>query len=311
MPDEAPTSPDLTVVIVSWNTRDLLAQCLRSCETALAGVACGRCQVWVIDNASSDETASMVRAAFPGVYLVANTDNRGFASANNQALRECTSRYILLLNPDTEVHPGAFAGLLAFMDAHPEAGAAGPRLLNPDGSLQASSYRFPTLTREAWRLFHLDRFWHCSDYAMPAWPIDRPQRVDVVQGAALLLRRDALLQVGLLDETYFMYTEEVDLCRRLVRAGWSIYWVPEAAVVHYGGQSTRLAASDMFVRLYESKILYFRKHHGSFQTRLYKLVLFAASLPRLAGGLLARPDQDELRQLAQQYRRLVAVLPGL
>jgi GT2 family glycosyltransferase len=306
-------SVQLSIIIVSWNTRDLLERCLASVrEDSRAAQAVGLAvglEVIVVDNASVDGSSEMVRERFPEVRLIESRQNLGFARANNVAFRQCTGQYVLLLNPDTEVRPGALAALLRFMDGRPEAGAAGARLLNPDSSLQPSCDRAPTLSREFWRLLHLDNLWPYAVYRMHEWPWDANREVDVACGACLILRREALREVGLLDEDYFIYSEEVDLCRRLRERGWRIFWVPSASVVHYGGQSTRQAASAMFLRLYQGKVLYFRKSRGRRAAELYKLIVLVASLGRLLVSPLAWLERPPRRQqhlaLAGDYRRLV------
>jgi GT2 family glycosyltransferase len=301
----------LSIVIVSWNTRDLLANCLESLALAMDT----QTEVLVVDNASQDGTAQLLRERFPWARLIENRENTGFARANNQAIRESSGRYILLLNPDMTVHSGALETLVKFMDAHSAVGVAGSRLLNPDGSLQTSCYPAPTVARELWRLFHLDTLRPYGVYRMADWPLDIPRPVDVLLGACLMLRRELLEQVGLLDESYFMYTEEVDWCYRIRQKGWTIYWVPQAEMVHYGGQSTRQVAAEMFLHLYQSKLRYFYKHHGWTAAQFYKLVLFASAAGRLALTPLAWLERPPQRQqhltLAGHYWRLVQSLPGL
>ncbi len=303
---------DLSIIIVNWNIRDLLAQCLAS---VYAHPPDGEFEIFVVDNASTDGSAQMVRKRFPQVRLIENTKNVGFARANNQAIQQSAGCYVLLLNPDTEVHPGALEKLVRFMEAYPQAGAAGARLLNPDGTLQPSCHPAPTLSRELWRLFHLDALWTYACYPMAGWDLDTPREVDMIQGACLLLRREALDQVGLLDEDYFIYSEEVDLCHRLRQRGWKVYWVPQAQVIHYGGQSTQQVAADMFLRLYQGKVLYFRKHHGRLAVQAYKLILLIAALARLSLSPLAWLERPPLRQQhlarADHYRRLVMALPEM
>jgi N-acetylglucosaminyl-diphospho-decaprenol L-rhamnosyltransferase len=303
---------NLSIIIVNWNTRDLLARCLAS---VYAHLPQAEAEVLVVDNGSTDDSPTMVREFFPLARLIRNSQNVGFARANNQAMQECIGQSILLLNSDTEVKPGALDGLLQVMEQYPEAGAAGSRLLNPDGTLQCSCYPAPTLSREFWRMLHLDVLWPYGSYRMTDWNLDMPREVDSVSGACLLLRRTALDQVGLLDEDYFFYSEEVDLCYRLRRAGWRIYWTPQAQVVHYGGQSSRQLRDEMFLRLYWGKIAYFRKHHGRLSARLYKLVLAITSLPRLLLGPLAflegTPRRKEHLDLARLYRRLLVGLPTM
>jgi GT2 family glycosyltransferase len=314
--------PDVSLIIVSWNTRALLEQCLTSMfgttdrERASSGGAAVdgmSVEVIVVDNASADGSAEMVRDRFPCVRLIANTSNRGFAPANNQAYRACTGQYVLLLNPDTRPYPEALASLKRFMDGHPDAGAAGPLLLNPDQTLQTSCYPAPTLPREVWRLFHFDALRPFGSYRMAEWDITKPRQVDIIQGACLILRRSALDRVGFLDEDYFIYSEEVDLLHRLARAGWQTWWVPSASVMHYGGQSTRQVAAAMFLRLYQAKILYFRKNYGPTVARAYKLVLLSAALSRVMLAPLAwcwpTARRQDYRSLVANYARLIRALP--
>jgi len=299
----------LSIVIVSWNTRDLLEKCL---DSVYSYPCTGDFEIWLVDNASGDDSVQMVREKFPAVKLIENCTNPGFASGNNQAIKLCAGKYIMLLNPDTEIKPGSLDILTNFMEKNATAGGAGPRLLFPDGTLQQSCHPTLTLSRELWRLYHLDKLYSYGTYDMDKWDIRKPRVVEVLQGAALILRKQALDQVGILDEGYFMYTEEVDLCYRLRKAGWLMYWVPEAAVLHYGGQSTRLVPEKMFLTLYQSRIRFFRKHYGNYTAAAYKMVLMAAALTRIILmpiSILIRPTNRERNvTLANHYRRLVANL---
>lgn len=303
---------DLSIIIVNWNTRELLAQCLSS---VYAYPPISSFEVWVVDNASKDNSIEMIKGRFPQVRLIENQANVGFARANNQAIRESTGKYVLLLNPDTEVRSGALDALVRFMGEQFQAGAAGALLLNPDESLQTSCYPAPTLSRELWRLFHLDVLIPYGRYHMAGWDINQPREVDVVQGAALILRRTALDQIGLMDDTYFMYSEEVDLCYRLQKSGWSLFWIPQSKVVHYGGQSTQQVAAEMFLCLYQSKLIFIRKHHGWLAAQLYKLILLAATLARLALSPLAwlehPPQRKEHLLLTGHYYSLLRSLPRM
>ena len=315
------STPALSVVVVSWNTRALLGACL----TSLLGQAergdsveespTRRFDVVVVDNASTDGTPEMVRELFPWVRLVENRENVGFARANNQAIRACDGEYVLLLNPDTEVRPGALAALTGFMESHPRAGGAGARLLNPDGTPQVSCWPAPLLGRELWRMLHLDAIHPYARYPESRWGSSEPVAVDVAQGACLILRRRALDEVGLLDEDYFIYSEEVDLCDRLRARGWQIWWVPQAEVVHYGGQSTGQVAPSMFVHLYGSKVLYFRKRRGKLSARIYQGILLITALARLLLTPLAYLEPAPRRQrhlaLAGDYARLLRSLTCL
>lgn len=314
----------VSIVIVSWNTRELLAHCLDSLAaqpfdihgaTTQQGQGGPSAEVITVDNASSDGSVDLVRRRFPWVRLIPNKENVGFAVACNQAMRLASGRYVILLNPDAEVEADTLTALVRFMEAHPEAGAAGPMLTDADGTPQTSCSPAPTLGRELWRLFHLDAVWPFAIYRMHTWPTDRPREVDVAQGACLILRQSALGQVGLLDEQFFIYSEEVDLCQRLRQQGWKVYWVPGARVLHHGGQSTRQVAAAMFLRLYQAKILYFRKHGGAPAARTYKLIVSAAALGRLLMTPLAWLEPPARRErhltLAGYYERLLRALPGM
>jgi GT2 family glycosyltransferase len=306
------TSDLLSIVIVSWNTAQLLEDCLAS---VMANHPTPSFELWVVDNASTDQSPQMVREKFPQVRLIENRVNVGFAGANNQAIRQCSGKYILLLNPDTLVRSGALQALVDFLEKTPEAGAAGARILNPDGSLQIASHPRPTLSRELWRLFHMDKFLPYAEYPTTRWETDRAQVVDMLIGACLLLRTDVLDQIGLLDEDFFMYSEEVDLCYRVQRAGWHLFWVPQANVVHFGGQSTQQVPTEMFLNLYQGKINYFRKHDGWLAAQLYKLILVIASLIRLVLAPFTIFERSSVRQkhltLVDRYRRLVLALPRM
>ncbi len=303
---------DLSIVIVNWNTRALLLDCLRSIYTHPPE---GEFEILVVDNNSTDDSPQAVREQYPLAKLIANDCNLGFAAANNQAIKLSTGRYVLLLNPDTVVKPEGLTQLVNYMDHHPEVGGAGPLLLNPDGSLQPSCYPAPTLSREFWRLFHLDLLHPYGTYPMERWARDTVREVDIIQGACLVLRRQALDQVGVLDEDYFMYTEEVDLCFRLTQDGWRLVWVPQARVVHYGGQSTRQTPEAMFLHLHKSKLVFFRKHHPRWVAWLYKLVLIIASLVRLILSPLVYLEPASRRAdyltLARNYRSLLRSLPAM
>jgi GT2 family glycosyltransferase len=257
----------------------------------------------------------MVRDRFPQVHLIENPRNVGFARANNQAIQVCNGKYILLLNPDTLVGAGALNTLVDFMDKHPEAGGAGAKLLNEDGSIQVPGHPQPTISREVWRLFHLDNLFPYAEYPFTKWDSILEQEVDVLKGACLMLRKSVLDQVGILDESFFIYSEEVDLCYRIKLAGWALYWVPQAEVVHFGGRSTQQASTEMFLNLYLSKIKYFQKHHGQQKAQVYKLILMMAALSRLILAPLIPLAQSSQRQtrlgLVHRYRQLLMELPKM
>jgi N-acetylglucosaminyl-diphospho-decaprenol L-rhamnosyltransferase len=271
-PDPQSLSIDLTVVTVSYNTRELLADCLASVlagmeRSPLAG------QIWVVDNSSADGSAGMVRTDFPDVHLVAHDRNLGFAGGNNLALREIASggyapsRYILFLNPDTLVLGDALGDMVRFLDATPAAGAVGAGLVHGDGSFQHSAFAFPGLAQIFFDFFPVHHRLLDSKlngrYPQSWYETGQPFSVDHPLGAALMVRVEVLAQVGGFDERFFMYCEEIDLCRRIRSAGWDIYCLPRAEIVHLVGQSTRQFRDRMFVALWQSRFQMFEKHESA------------------------------------------------
>jgi GT2 family glycosyltransferase len=261
VPMDSPIDPpvDVSVVVVSWNTRELLRECLEA-VLASTGVAI---EVLVVDNASSDGSSDMVRQTFPGARLLVNSENLGFAVANNQALRLARGRYALLLNSDAIVPPDGIAKLTAFMEDHPAAGLAGPMYVFPDGSFQASYADFPTLGEEMMAELGLMRWRRGSRYPSHDLSQSREARaVDWIGGTCLLARLAAVAQVGLLDEGFFFYTEEVDWCRRMALDGWQVWYDPGVVVVHHLGQSAQGSGAQRLGHLYRGRLRYFAKHAG-------------------------------------------------
>lgn len=302
----------LSIIIVNWNTRQDLLECLGS---IFANPTQAEFEIVVVDNASNDGSAEAVAGAYPQVKLIVCSENIGFARANNRAAVLTTGQYLLLLNPDALVHSDAINRLLEFIDEHQEVAAVGPRLVNPDGSDQPSIWRRPTLFREWWRLFHLDRVIPLSVYPPSALTSARARRVDILHGACLLLRGDVVRGMGLFDEDYFVFSEEIDLCDRLGQAGWRLQWVPQAVVTHKGSQSTRQVADAMFIELYRNKTKFFRKRRGRLAAMLYKLILLQAALARYLTGqalrLFRQRGHNQWIDTSRQYGLLIAALPGL
>jgi hypothetical protein len=318
---------DLAIPIVSYQTRDLLRGCLASVYASLARSPRLAAEVWVVDNASSDGSAAMVREEFPQARLVASPDNLGFPAGNNLALqamgfwpagaeapatsghpllaelrelRREPPRHVLLLNPDTVVQGDAPAQMAAFLDAHPRAGACGAQLAYPDGRFQHGAFRFPGLAQIAFDFYpppgRLNRPLLDSRlngrYGRQAYDAGKPFSVDFVLGAALMVRGEAIRQVGLLDEGYFMYCEEMDWQKRLAAVGWGVFCVPAARVVHVGGASTRQFRGPMLVALWRSRFRYFRRYDSP-------------AFNRLAAWLVRRGVHAEARRARQ------AALPDL
>jgi len=301
---------DLSVVIVSWNVCHLLRRCLQSIldETALGLSAL---EIIVVDNHSSDDSVDMVRSDFPDVHLIANTENRGFPSANNQGLQVARGRYVMLLNPDTEVLADALRVMVAFADAHPDVGVVGPQLVHSDGSIQSSRRRFPTLITAFFESTWLQPYAPrrlLEQYYVLDRPGDAVQDVDWVTGAALMARREAIEQVGQMDEGFFMYSEELDWCRRFREAGWRVVYLPTARVVHHLGKSSEQVVPARHIHFQTSKVRYFRKFHGPIAAEVLRLFLLGTYLWQLGleGGkwLLGHRRPLRVGRIAA-YRRVL------
>lgn len=271
--------PDLSIVIVAWNVRDLLRDCLDSIDKAPPSDL--HVEAIVVDNASTDGTAAMLRECYPHVHLIEAGRNTGFSGGNNLGIVASRGRCVLLLNPDTVVLGNALGAMVSYLDNHPEVGALGPQLLNEDGSVQSSRRRFPTLWTAVFESTWLQPVAPrrvLDSYYMRDCADSQAVPVDWVQGAALLVRREVIAQVGGLDEGFFMYSEELDWQRRIKAAGWQIVYYPEAQVVHYGGRSSDQVAAQRHIYFQSSKVRYFRKHHGvlaGFAVRIILLTNYA------------------------------------
>jgi GT2 family glycosyltransferase len=306
--------PDLSIILVSWNTRDLLLRSLQSIHDTKGGLDV---EVIVVDNASSDDSVAQMRKCFPSTTIIQNIENTGFSHANNQGISVASAPYLLLLNTDAFLHSGALAGMLTHMRGHPRAGVLGCKLLYEDGSLQRSCWAFPTVTTELWQTLFLDRLFPNSrvfgKYTMSYWDMEDAREVDVVMGACMLLRREAIEAVGGFDTGFFMYSEEVDLCYRMKQAGWQVRYTPEAVVTHIWGGSSRKVPRETFLRLYASRVRFFRKHYGRVRTAMYKAVLCVSTLTRSVGGNVysAITRNDRAKRGASNYGSLLRALPGL
>lgn len=253
----------LSIVIVNHNVEHLLKECLQSvyCNTRQISF-----EIIVVDNNSTDGSVEMLRKEFPGVKLIENQENLGFAKATNQGLRESRGRYVLLLNPDTVVLSGALDKMVEFMEANSQAGALGCKLLYPDGSLQPSCRSFPTLTTAFFENTGLEKLFPKNKvigrHRIGYWDHNDIREVDQPTGAALMVRQEILSQVGLMDEQFYMYYDDIDWCYRIKKRGWKIYLIPLAQIIHYGGQSAGLNMAEMRIQGYKSRHKFFRKHYG-------------------------------------------------
>jgi N-acetylglucosaminyl-diphospho-decaprenol L-rhamnosyltransferase len=275
----------LSVVVVSYNTAGLLARCL----TALLARPLPAMEVFVVDNASHDGSVELVRQQFPTVNVIANERNAGFGAACNQAIRRSSGRYVALVNSDAEVQGDGLAHLVRFLDAHPRAAVAGGRLRYPDGRFQHSAFRFPTLAQVFLDFFPLH--WRLLESRLNgryprSWD-DRAFRIDHPLGAFFAVRREAFEQVGLFDEGFFMYAEEVDWCYRFKQAGWEIWHCPDALAIHHSGQSTAQRRTAMFVELHRSRWRFYRKHYSLAFRIAARAITGAAMTLEGAGAWLA------------------------
>ena len=244
----------VSIVIVSYNVRPLLTECIDSVRLALAGLSG---DITVVDNCSKDDTVEYLQKHYPDVQLIVNQENVGFARANNQAIRQTDSEYVLLLNPDTIVYEPTIHGCIDFMDAHPEAGGTGVRMLNREGKAAPESRRaIPTPWVAMLKMLGCTRRYYMSDL-----PWDEPSRIEVISGAYCMLRRKALDEVGLLDEDYFMYGEDIDLSYRLLKGGWQNWYLPYD-IVHYKGGSTQKTSFRYVHVFYQAMLIFFQKHYS-------------------------------------------------
>ena len=244
----------LSVVIVNYNVRPYLEQCLQSVRKALEGI---EGEVFVVDNHSADDSLAVLHRDYPWVRLIENQDNLGFARANNIALRQAAGEYVLLLNPDTVVGEDTLRQVVAFMDAHPKAGGAGVMMHNADGTRAPESRRaLPTPWVSALKMLGFTK-----RYYMSHLPWEQPCRIEVISGAFCFLRRTALDAVGLLDEDFFMYGEDIDLSYRLLKGGWENWYLPYP-ITHYKGRSTQKTDYRYVHIFYQAMLIFFRKHYS-------------------------------------------------
>jgi GT2 family glycosyltransferase len=256
----------------------------------------------------------MLRETFPRTRLIVNTENRGFACASNQAMREAIGRYLLLLNSDTQMIDDSIHRMLAFMEDQPQAGAAGVRLLNADGSLQAYPIALPSLWTICLQMVGMGRWSHAGSSASFT-SAAHPAEVERVKGACLMVRREVIADVGPLDETLFLYGEEDDWCLRIRKAGWKVFYLPDAQVLHVGRASVDQVDEDMYLQLYESKVAFYRKHRGLIKTLLLKSILFLGSWARLTVAairhVVSRRQRETSRGRIRRCWRLLLELPRL
>lgn len=297
---------DVAIIIVSWNVREYLADCLRSvCNDLDKSQLTG--QMWVVDNASTDGTVALLKDLFPQVRVIANEQNVGFAMANNQGMKAAAAdkpRYYFLLNPDTFVRPGAIRELIACLDERPKAGIASARLIYGDGRFQHSAFYFPGLGQLVFELMPMPaRLYETrlnGRYARRRYhPQRNPFQIDHPLGATMMVRADVAEATHGFDESFHMYCEEIDWSWRVHEAGWEIYAVPSAEVIHYAGESTSQVPADSIVNLWRSRAQLYRKHHGRLRNAL------ASQMVKRAMKRKAAATEDPV--LSQAYRQVATI----
>jgi len=278
----------VSIIIVSWNARDHLKQCLESLTPAVCRYPM---EIIVVDNASSDGSPEMVEGGFPHVRLIRNPANLGFARGNNLGIERSSGQYLCLINSDVKVLPDCINRLVDYCEQHREVGMVGPRIIGDNGKLQRSCRGFPTLWNMLCRALALDTiFSRCkllTGYSLSHWPQDCTQTVDILSGCFWLVRRETLDRVGLLDESFFMYGEDMDWCKRFWLGGSKLVFVPLAEAIHYGGASSSNSPVRFYIEKQRADLQYWKKHHSRMATACFFLISCLHLLLRVAGYSLA------------------------
>jgi GT2 family glycosyltransferase len=254
---------DVSIIIVAWNVKDLLRDCLKSVFEQTHGI---EFEIIYVDNASQDGSVEMAAKEFPSVKIMQNSENRGFIKANNQAIEAAKGRYVLLLNSDTVVLDNAIAKTVKFADAHPDAAVAGCKILNPDKTLQRKCFMYPSVLNMLLSATYLYKIFPRSKFfgreEMTWWDYNDVREVETICGCFSLVRNEAIGQVGLMDERYFVYGDDPDWCYRFSKKGWKILYTPNAQIIHYGGQTTNQKARTFRLQLEGSKLIFMKLHRS-------------------------------------------------
>lgn len=303
-PTEDEEGLDLSIVIVNWNTREFLDRCLASIHKSLSGL---RFEVIVADNNSSDGSAKMIREKYPRVRLIENKMNYGFARANNQAIGESRGRYVLVLNSDTILFSGTIEKLIEFMDGRKEAGAVSPRILNVDGSIQSQGRDLPSLSSTFLQYFLPHRIYRIIEDLLRRQKGEILQ-VDGLSGSAMLIRKKALLSVGLFDEKLPLYAEDIDLCYRIKKAGWKMYCCANVSISHLEGASTSLVPVKSKVKADIAPYAYFEKHYGKRVALLVRMMIAISAAMRMMVWLMLYCLKERGRDSAMNKIRSYKIL---
>jgi GT2 family glycosyltransferase len=303
----------VSVIIVSWNAREHLRQCLASLTTEACRYPM---EIVVVDNASSDGSADEVATCYPEVRLIRNTENLGFAKANNIGVSVSTGRYLCFVNSDVKVLPHCISRLIDFCEANSTVGMVGPRIIGGDGKLQRSCRGFPSVWNMFCRALALDTLFPrnkaFNGYKLYHWSQESLRPVDILTGCFWLVRREALTRVGLLDEEFFMYGEDMDWCKRFWAQEWEVIFVPSAEAIHYGGASSSNSPVRFYVEMHRADLQYWKKHHSRFSVVSYFVILCLQELLHAAGYYVAGLIKTGAREVYQfKMRRSVTCLKWL
>jgi GT2 family glycosyltransferase len=303
----------VSVIIVSWNARDYLLQCLASLSPETCRYPM---EIIVVDNASSDDSADQVASRYPQVRLIRNSENVGFAKANNIGVAASTGGYLCFVNSDVKVLPNCITGLVDFCQDNPKAGMVGPRIQGGDGKLQRSCRGFPSVWNMLCRALALDKIFSKSKmftgYSLAYWPQDSQRPVDILTGCFWLIRREALAQVGLLDENFFMYGEDMDWSKRFWSSGWQVVFVPSSEAIHYGGASSSNSPVRFYIERQRADLQYWKKHHSDLAVLCYFLISCLHLALRAIGYSIAALLKKPARQTYEyKVKRSVECLKWL
>jgi GT2 family glycosyltransferase len=303
---------DVSVIVVSWNTKELLCDCLGSILEQAGDLDY---EIIVVDNASSDGSADMVRSRFPEATVIVEQSNRGYSAAANTGIRVAQGRYVLVLNSDTLICDGSIDKTVGYADKHPETAVVGCQVWENSDKVQMTCFRFPSLLNLFLRMSGLARCFKKSHFFgredMQLWRRDSEQEVDVVSGMFMLVRREAIDEVGLMDEAYFLYCEDTDWCYRFAKAGWKMLFWPGAFILHLGGggHSSKSQELKLKVQMQKSILLFFKKHHGVIQYLLARLILtvytglryLASTLVLIGRGIVGRDVDKDLKESQSRW----------
>lgn len=304
---------NISIIIPSWNAKKYLQTCI---ESTIRETQNYKTEIIVVDNASTDGSVELVKEQFQHVKLICNDANLGFATANNIGIKNSSGKYIFLINSDVKVLNGTIGRMLAYMNEHPEIGMLGPQILDSNGNIQRSCMGFPTLWNTSCRALALDTLFPKSKlfggYMMTFWPHDSIRDVNVINGCFWMVKREALDEVGLLDERFFIYAEDKDWCKRFWDAGWKVVYFPEAKAIHYGGASSSNAPIKFHIEMQKANLQYWQKHHNQIAQSAYLLITGLHHIIRFFGEIILyiiRPSKRTY--IAHKIKRSLASIQWL